>query len=157
MGKGLIIGLIIIIAIISISVIVFNNFASNKPVEEVSTSPETSSDKRDLGGSSQGYLVEIIGSGFSPSTLTINKGDTILFQNIHPEESWPASVVHPTHTVYPGSGISKCGTAEENMIFDACGGLSPDYGTYSFTFNEVGTWNYHDHLDTGKTGTIIVQ
>ena len=151
MARNVLIWVVVIVAILILIVLALGSLDTNKESLDIGVRPSPSG-----GEVSQSFLVEIIGSGFSPSTLTINKGDTVTFQNIHPEESWPASAVHPTHTVYPGSGISKCGTVEESMIFDACGGISPDYGTYSFTFNEIGTWNYHDHLDSGKTGTITV-
>ena len=29
--------------------------------------------------------------------------------------------------------------------------------TYTFTFNELGSWNYHDHRSASKKGTVIVQ
>ncbi len=102
------------------------------------------------------YKVTITSSGFSPSTLSIKQGDTIIFTNKQSSLSWPASAVHPTHTVYPGSDIDKCGTAEEQNNFDACSGLNLDE-TYTFTFNEKGSWGYHDHLNPGLRGTIVVE
>jgi len=99
--------------------------------------------------------ITITSSGFSPLTLTISKGDRVTFTNQGSSPSWPASAVHPTHTVYPGSGISKCDGAEESNIFDACRGLRQGE-SYSFTFNEAGSWKYHDHLNPGSGGIIIV-
>lgn len=103
-----------------------------------------------------GNVIEITSSGFSPSVLTINKSDTVTFVNRDTAEHWTASANHPMHTVYPGSGIEKCGTAEQPQIFDACKGLSQGE-TFSFKFDNVGTWKYHDHLNPSSTGTIIVQ
>jgi len=100
-------------------------------------------------------IVEITPSGFSPKTLEINLGDKVTWINKGSTNSWPASAFHPTHTIYPGSSISKCGTVERGNIFDACSSFG-EGGSYSFTFNEVGNWNYHDHLISSKTGTIIV-
>lgn len=100
-------------------------------------------------------FVEITSSGFSPKTLTINSGDKVTWINKGSTNSWPASSNHPTHTVYPGSSISKCSGSERGNIFDACSSLKTE-GSYSFTFNEVGTWNYHDHLISSKQGTVIV-
>ena len=102
------------------------------------------------------HTIEFTSSGYSPSTLTINKGDTVTFINNADTKTWPASNVHPTHTIYPNSDIKKCGTSVEDSIFDACRGLEKGE-TYSFTFNEVGSWQYHDHLSSNKKGTIIVQ
>ena len=104
----------------------------------------------------QEVIVEMTSSGFNPQTVTINNGDTVTWVNLDTSSHWPASASHPTHTVYPGSGIQKCGTAEQPNIFDACKELGPEE-TYSFTFNEVGEWNYHDHKNPSLFGKIVVQ
>lgn len=101
-------------------------------------------------------LVEIRNDGFNPDTLTVKIGETVIFVNKDAVSHWPASDVHPLHTVYPGSGIHKCNTPEQVNIFDACKRLPPG-AEYSFTFNEVGEWGYHDHTRPGLTGIIIVQ
>jgi len=62
--------------------------------------------------------------------------------------------MHPTHTVYPGSDVKKCGSDES--IFDACKGLEQGE-SFSFTFNEIGSWGYHDHLRASTTGKIVVE
>lgn len=98
-------------------------------------------------------VIEMSSSGFSPSSITIKKGDTVTFKTVDSGSYWPASAVHPTHTVYPGSGIDKCGTGAQ--IFDACGGIGEGQ-SWSFTFNEVGSWNYHNHLNPSNFGKIIV-
>lgn len=97
--------------------------------------------------------ITITSSGFSPSSLDILVGDTVTFINEDTSSRWPASASHPNHTVYPGSSVSKCGGDE--AIFDACHGLAVDE-TFEFTFNEIGTWNYHDHLSPSTTGSITV-
>lgn len=81
-------------------------------------------------------------SGFSPATLTIKAGDTVLFKNSGSRDFWPASAPHPTHTNYPE--------------FDAKRGIAPG-ATYSFTFTRVGSWKYHNHLNPTTNGTITVQ
>lgn len=85
-------------------------------------------------------------SGFSPSTLTIAAGTTVAFQNNSSGSFWPASDNHPTHTLYP----------EGSCSFDPCESIEAG-GSWSFTFNETGTWGYHDHLSPGRGGTIIVE
>lgn len=94
--------------------------------------------------------------GFSPKTLTIKQGSTVTFKNNSSVATWPASASHPTHKVYPGSGIEKCGTSEEAKIFDACRGIATGKD-WSFTFTNVGTWKYHDHLNPSFFGTIVVE
>jgi len=102
------------------------------------------------------YTISFTSSGFDPVSLNINKGDSIVFVNRENRRIWPATVIHPSHRTYPGSSISKCNTLEEDNIFDACRGLQIGE-TYTFTFNELGTWDYHDHLSPSKKGTIVVQ
>ena len=106
--------------------------------------------------SSSERTIEITPSGFNPIELIIKAGDKVTFLNKDTSEHWPASAMHPTHTVYPRSGIEKCGTSEQEGIFDACKGLEQGE-FFSFTFNEKGSWNYHDHVSSGKFGKIIVE
>ncbi|MFH1255916.1 MAG: plastocyanin/azurin family copper-binding protein [Candidatus Diapherotrites archaeon] len=96
--------------------------------------------------------VEINSSGFSPNPLTIKQGDTVNFVNNDSALHWPASAQHPTHNVYPEPG--GCIGSK----FDACKGLAQGE-SFSFTFNEVGEWAYHDHLNAQAPffGKIIVE
>ena len=87
------------------------------------------------------HIVEITSDGFFPKIVTIAVGETVTFINKDENGHWPATDIHPTHTVYPGSDIKTCfsGTEEEkSQIFDSCGALQKGE-TYSFIFNEVGT------------------
>ncbi|MEM5830291.1 MAG: hypothetical protein QXL82_02155, partial [Candidatus Aenigmatarchaeota archaeon] len=93
--------------------------------------------------------------GFLPERLEVKKGTKVIFINKASRPVWPASDPHPAHNLYPGSGIEKCGTPEEKNIFDACRGINPGE-TWSFVFNEVGTWPYHDHLSPRFKGVIVV-
>ncbi|MCP6726439.1 MAG: hypothetical protein KJI69_00135 [Patescibacteria group bacterium] len=92
--------------------------------------------------------------GYIPASLTISIGDTVIFQNMSLRSTWPASNAHPTHTLYPGSGIQKCGGGE--AIFDACG-VVPIGQEWKFIFTEQGTWRYHDHMRPSMQGIIIVE
>ncbi len=108
------------------------------------------------GENSAANTVAITSSGFSPSALTIKRGETVAFINKDSQGHWPASAMHPTHTVYPGSDIAKCGTNEQEKNFDACRSLMQGE-TFSFQFDEAGSWNYHDHLNPSRTGKIVVE
>lgn len=114
-----------------------------------STSSSPTSSNTSTGGtnpttqtSPQTYTVTYTSSGFTPSTITIKAGDTIIFKNNSNKDVWPASDPHPTHTDYPG--------------FDP-GQAIPPGGQWSFKFTKVGTWGYHNHLQPGQTGTVVVQ
>jgi len=96
-------------------------------------------------------------SGFSPAELTIQKGGTITFRNENNRKVWPASDIHPTHTAYPDSSIQKCFDGSDlSSVFDACRGLE-EGEEFSFEFNEVGTWRFHDHLRPSTRATIVVE
>ncbi len=123
---------------------------ANNPAPAEPSQPEG---KTEL-SSGKTYNVEITSAGFSPSTVEISKGDTVIFVNRDTKPHWPASAAHPTHTVYPEAG--GCIGSK----FDACKGLAQDE-TFSFQFNYNGTWKYHDHLncctDPAFFGTVIVK
>ncbi|MBI5153104.1 MAG: hypothetical protein HZA36_01455 [Parcubacteria group bacterium] len=104
----------------------------------------------------QPHIVTYMDSGFSSGSLTIKKGEVVIFENKSSRNMWVASAMHPSHRGYPGSNIEKCGTKDVETIFDACKGFAPNT-SWSFTFNEVGTWKYHNHLDARSFGSITVE
>lgn len=96
-------------------------------------------------------------AGFSPKSVSIKKGDTVEFHNESDGEMWPASAKHPTHTVYPGSGIEKCDAqADSGTLLDACTKIASG-DSWSFVFNEVGEWFYHNHLKSSDFGSVVVE
>lgn len=46
--------------------------------------------------------ISMTASGFSPTSITIHKGDTVKFTNNDSSPHWPASNPHPSHTDYSG-------------------------------------------------------
>jgi len=80
-------------------------------------------------------------SGYEPSEVTIKKGDIILWKNESDEFHWPASDLHPTHSIY--------------SEFDPLRPLAVGED-WKFQFNNVGVWNFHDHIRANKVGTITV-
>ena len=87
------------------------------------------------------YTVELREEGFYPQELTIQKGQTVGFITKKNKEFWPASNIHPSHTIY--------------SEFDSGEPVEPQE-SWSFQFDKVGTWKYHKHLASYYTGTIIV-
>lgn len=80
-------------------------------------------------------------SSFSPATVTINAGDTVKFVNNSSRDIQPSSDNHPSHTIYPEFEAPDI----------------PPGGSWSFTFTKLGTWGYHDHNFSSKTGTVVVR
>ena len=91
---------------------------------------------------------------YVPSEVRVAVGQQVLWVN-EDQVFWPAANLHPTHKQYPGSSITKCGTDERSVIFDACEAMGPG-AAYAFTFNEVGEWKFHDHINPQVAGMVIV-
>jgi plastocyanin len=79
--------------------------------------------------------------GFEPKSISIHKGDTVVFVADTGKEFWPASDNHPSHTLYPE--------------FDPRRALSPKE-RWSFTFDRAGVWAFHDHLAPEIRGAVLV-
>src|SRR3989338_7217691 len=98
------------------------------------------------------FTVSYNGTDFSPLTTTISLGTTVTFTNESTSSMWVASDSHPSHTLYPGSSIANCGKQLETPIFDQC----QNGENFTFTFNEICTWKFHNHLNPKAGGTIVV-
>jgi hypothetical protein len=79
--------------------------------------------------------------GFYPNDLNILKGTKVNFINKSESSFWPASDLHPTHTIYPE--------------FDSLEEI-PAGAKWSFIFNREGEWRFHDHLNSQFVGVIRV-
>jgi len=100
-------------------------------------------------------IITYTDSGYTPNPITIKKGEAVIWKNESSNPMWTASAMHPTHKVYPGTDISACGTQTLMPMFDACAGVASGQ-SWSFTFNNVGTWGYHNHLNSSKFGKVVV-
>jgi len=87
------------------------------------------------------HVVELRQDGFYPEEIIIRQGDTVAFITIAGKSFWPASNIHPAHTIYPE--------------FDPKESISPE-DSWSFKFTEPGLWKYHDHIQANHTGKITV-
>ena len=106
--------------------------------EDESTSADTDSED----GDEETAVVTYTDSGFSPSSLgPIEPGTTVTFMNESSKGVWVASDVHPTHQELPG--------------FDSLGSVAPGE-SYEYTFEEEGTWDFHNHLNSSEIGTVTV-
>lgn len=83
-------------------------------------------------------------NGFNPNTITIKKGQTVIFKNESSRDLWPTSAV------YPEKG--NCGKSK----FDACVKVGPG-GIWRFTLDVPGSWQYNDRLRENVSGTIVVE
>ena len=149
--------LIFVVLVVAVVVLVFllradRNFVSeegDESLEDVITDEDV---LVDYGENAIVYTDD----GFSPATITVSIGDVVTFVNESGGVVWPATAEHPTHTVYPGSDIEKCDAAEAGSMFDSCGPVMSGE-SWSFQFDETGEWGYHDHLNSGNFGRVIVE
>lgn len=79
--------------------------------------------------------------GFTPSEITIKKGDSVTFTTTRGRVFWPASDLHPTHAVY--------------SEFDPKAPVNQDE-SWTFVFHKTGIWSFHDHLAPLFLGVINV-
>jgi plastocyanin len=79
--------------------------------------------------------------GFQPRESSVKVCSRVTFKNNSSQAFWPASNLHPTHGIYPE--------------FDPLQGVKPG-DSWSFVFDRVGRWRYHDHLAPVMTGVMNV-
>ncbi len=93
-----------------------------------------------MGGSM--ITVRYTNEGFVPTTLDVPVGTMIQFINESDKEMWVASNEHPGHEMLP--------------TFDQFG-IAKKGGNYMYTFDKVGKWPYHDHINPEVEGVIEVE
>lgn len=74
---------------------------------------------------------------FEPVTISVNKGDSIVFTNTH----------GVAHTVTSDVGAGPTGLSSGNMNQNA---------DYTFTFNDTGTYRYHCEYHPSMRATVVV-
>ncbi len=87
------------------------------------------------------HTVTLKAGGFSPNSLVISTGDTVVFRTENNVPFWPASDEHPSHLSFPD--------------FDPKKPVEQD-ASWSFTFEKPGVYGFHDHISPQYTGTITV-
>lgn len=78
--------------------------------------------------------------GFNPGTATVKKGAVITVTNKSSSDLQFSSADHPTHLQDPELNMNVLKPGESGNI----------------TISTVGTHGFHNHLDAGMTGKIIV-
>lgn len=85
--------------------------------------------------------VRLSEKGFSPVLTYVHPGTRVTFINDSKRAMWPASDSHPSHTLY--------------REFDPMRAIPPGE-SWTFTFDRVGSWAFHDHLRATMRGTVVV-
>lgn len=87
------------------------------------------------------HVVTLAENGFEPAHLLIFEGDTITFKTAQGTSFWPASNPHPSRDIIP--------------TFDPGRPVNPGEA-WTFRFDTMGEWGYHNHLNPSQTGRIDV-
>ncbi len=141
---------IVVIIVIVLGLFLYYKNADAPAVSELGQNQATTTDTTSASTSgtvanvnSKGeYIVTYNGVNFSPKTLTIAAGKSVVFINQSSKSMWVASDPHPSHDNYPEFDEDKTvGTG----------------GTFHFTFVKTGVWGFHNHNNPSATGTILVK
>lgn len=90
---------------------------------------------------SQSVRVAYTNAGFSPRSIAVKRGTAVIFLNESDDALWIGSDPHPLHEWLPG--------------FDSRAGFQMGE-SYTFVFVKAGSWGYHNHVNPGEAGMIIV-
>jgi plastocyanin len=87
-------------------------------------------------------VVRITEDGFQPSNLKVKAGTLVVWTNDDTEPHRIASNPYPTHKDLPS--LDSKSSIDTN-------------GKYRYTFNQKGTFGYHDELNPDVNGTVIIE
>ena len=141
-------GIALLVLVVAIVVVVSSGRRSKQTPSSIPqsivkpTTPATTSPVAATGaaGEVSEQMINITSQGFAPNQITVAKGTMVQFTNSDSRIHDVASAPHPTHTDLPQL---------------RSGSLAPGE-SYSFTFSQVGTSGYHDHLTPSLRGTVTV-
>lgn len=135
-------------------------FANAEPSAEIPVAerPAASEHDDETDTASGVTVVTLTDAGFTPKTVTIERGQTVRFVNASSRSMWVGSDDHPTHTGYDGTSTREhCADGEAtNGTFDQCE-ATPQGEHWDYAFEKSGTFGYHNHVGASNTGTVIVQ
>lgn len=87
-------------------------------------------------------IVRYTNTGYEPNRMVVSSGTIVQFVNESDNQMWVASNDHPGHTDLP--------------TFDQFTASAKET-TYTYVFDELGEWKYHDHLLPTFEGVIVVE
>ena len=132
-SKLKLIGLVIVVVVLALLGLALG--LRKKPAAPPTTPPVTAVEEA---------YISVTGEGFVPQTLKVKPGTRVTWTNQDGAPHLIASDPHPTHEGLKGLE----GTALSNG------------DSYSYTFGQVGTYTYHDHLNPLNSkfrGTVVVE
>jgi plastocyanin len=143
MRRSSLVAIIILIILVAAAAVAIghksNTNTNNSQASTNNTQPKakTSSTGQNSNTQSTANTVNIANMAFTPSQITVNKGDTVTWTN---NDS-------TTHTVI--DDLSNVGGPSS-------GDIQPG-SSYSFTFTKTGSFQYHCQIHPSMRGTIVVK
>lgn len=132
--------LIIIILVLAALIWFFAKNRSNPTLEgaESSSTPLTMQEEQEPNA----YVNEVMArsNNFNPPTIIVKKGTTVTWK-VATGTVQVASDPHPQHTDLAGFESSALKTGD----------------LYTFTFDKIGSFGYHNHLNPSAIGTVNVE
>lgn len=137
MSKNIVRSVGIVVVVVLVAAGGFMYWSNAEPKEDVSLPSQVFQTEP----SESSFIVTMTDDGFSPTEFTISKGTTVAWVNNSTKFRWPASNIHPTHEIYPA--------------FDPLEPVAPGE-VWEFTFEDAGSWQFHDHLIPRFIGLVTV-
>lgn len=123
---------------------------TDSEVTQTEEMPKQEDVQTSTAGDSASVTINYTDAGFDRPNLTVPKGTSVTWISKRSDSkrpTWIASAVHPEHTVYPAFDQGR------SLGYEPL----PTDNVYTFKFDKVGKWEYHDHYDPGKKGIVNVQ
>ncbi len=154
---------ILVIAFIALGAYAFStnraSAPSNDPVVEENALETTGpSAENEEDGAPTFTVVTLTDNGFSPSSVTVARSETVRFVNDSSRGMWVGVDEHPTHTEYDGTSTREhCSNGmNTGTSFDQCTSVEKGV-SWDFTFTKSGTFDFHNHVGASNTGTVVVE
>jgi plastocyanin len=139
MKKPIIVGIVAIIAVLILAIIIYLKFIvpvtipQNTISDGINNSNPPVNNIPDEAPSQINYNVIILDMAFIPQIPNIKKGTTVIWTN---KDSF-------THSIISDTGLFSSGVLQKGDSF-------------SYTFNELGVYNYHCGIYPGLKGKIVI-
>lgn len=134
-------GVLAVLALVTFGVVFTQAKSSDKGKTLVNINDESASYKSVCREEAGLDIVLMKDNNYEPKDFSIKKCTRVVFKNASSELHWPASDIHPTHGIYPEFDPKQPVVAGSE---------------WSFVFDRVGVWKYHDHLKPIIRGVIEV-
>lgn len=151
MSNKLLIGVIVIVVLL-VGVVVMSSQQSSQvapPAAQESTTelseasevtPEATAEGEEAAMEKE-VTVNVTDAGFDQKSVTVKAGTKVVWVNKTEQTANVSSAKHPTHLIYPPLNL---------------GNFEPEESV-SLVFDKQGSYNYHNHLQPTKFGTVVVE